>query len=137
MIVNQYQDHGPPRIDGFDAIQARKIVNCQICRTQIHTRPIIKRLGFNFGTICRACEEIFSEEDLQLTANMLKAYGGYFGKYRNLKMSVFRVIEALSRQQFTVRDGSDKVAYDVKILHSALMFGITPSQLRSGIKLAD
>jgi len=137
MIVNQYQDQVPTRIDGFDAIQARKIIKCRICRTPIPTQPIIKRLGFHFGTICRVCEERFSEEDLQLTANMLKAYGGYFGKYRNLKMSVFRVIEALSRQQFSVRDGSDKVAYDVKILHSALMFGITPSQLRSGIKFAD
>ncbi|MFX0136700.1 MAG: hypothetical protein ACFFDN_23895, partial [Candidatus Hodarchaeota archaeon] len=72
-------------------------------------------------------------EDLELMANMFFAYGGYFGKLKGRGFSVYKVLKELTSEIQVQETPIEEV--NIKMMHRALLYGITPHQFIEGLKL--
>ena len=112
-------------------------VPCSICRADTFRQPSIMKLGYEYGLVCGQCAKHFSLEEIELMHNMFTAFGGHFGLLKQGKSSKYKVITKLI-DEFGMPNGNAKPSeLDVKILHKALLFGITPRQLLQGIRLLN
>jgi len=110
-------------------------IKCAICRQVVKERAIICRSGVNYKIICGDCHKRFSKEDIELMANMFAAFGGYFGKYKDSKYSVFTTLKDLTAEIEIDEKNIDLKKLDVRTLHKALTRGITPQELFLGLKI--
>ena len=110
-------------------------IKCVLCRIDTKLDVKIKRIGNTFGTVCEECAKAFSDEEIELMHNMFTAFGGYFGKMSNSKELSYSKLEEIAKDyKEQYRDIND-VENDVKTLHSAFLYGISPQQLVKGLKL--
>ena len=100
-------------------------LRCSICRNKIKDIATCHQSPLTYGIACPVCYKRFSEDDLEVVSNLLFAYGGYFGKYKNSKFSLFN---ALAEVIGDVQDTLDTDDMNFKLLHRALLNGITPHQ---------
>lgn len=110
-------------------------IKCVLCRNDTKLNLKIKKIGNAFGTVCEECAKAFNDEEIELMYNMFTAYGGYYGKMSNSKELSYSKLEEIAKaykEQY--RDIND-VESDIKTLHSAFLYGISPQQLVKGIKL--
>ena len=110
-------------------------IKCVLCRIDTKLDVKIKRIGNTFGTVCEECAKAFSDEEIELMHNMFTAFGGYYGKMSNSKELSYSKLEEIAKDyKEQYRDIND-VENDVKTLHSAFLYGISPQQLVKGLKL--
>jgi len=109
----------------------RSFVTCSICKQEIVGKHRFIELAMNYGVICPECDNKFNDDEIELISNIFTAYGGYFGslKGKSGKSDINLIIKHLSNLQ---KDGKEKIGIntlDIKILHQALLHGISPSQI--------
>ena len=110
-------------------------IKCVLCRIDTKLDVKIKRIGNTFGTVCEECAKAFSDEEIELMHNMFTAFGGYYGKMSNSKELSYSKLEEIAKDyKEQYRDIND-VENDVKTLHSAFLYGISPQQLVKGLKI--
>ena len=110
-------------------------IKCVLCRNDTKLDVKIKRIGNTFGTVCEECAKSFSDEEIELMHNMFTAFGGYYGKMSNSKELSYSKLEEIAKDyKKQYRDIND-VENDVKTLHSAFLYGISPQKLVKGLKL--
>ncbi len=113
------------------------IVQCRICHNDTKKQSKIVKLGNNYGIICSECSKMFSLEDIDLMHNMFTAFGGYFGMLKDTLSSTYKIITNLVKEYNIQEKDLKATEVDVKVLHKALLYGITPRQLIQGVKLLN
>ncbi|MFX1419607.1 MAG: hypothetical protein ACFE9N_11865 [Promethearchaeota archaeon] len=113
---------------------SREAIRCGICRTEITHGASIYQEGLTFGVVCEHCYKHNSPEDLEMMANLFLAYGGYFGKLKNSKFSVYRTIKKLITDYQKNREPDLLIEMNIKMMHRALLYGVTPQELIQGLK---
>ncbi|MFX0141634.1 MAG: hypothetical protein ACFFDN_48805 [Candidatus Hodarchaeota archaeon] len=106
---------------------------CGICRAEITNEASIYQEGLHLGVVCADCYKNNSKEDLELMANMFFAYGGYFGMLKEGNFSVYKVLKELTSEIEEQETSLDEI--NVKMMHRALLHGITLHQFIEGLKL--
>ena len=110
-------------------------VKCKLCQAEVKKTSQIVKLGTNYGVICADCAEQFSHNDRELIYNMCVAFGGYFGKLRTPTTNNYEIIKSLA-EQYQINNEVIKIAsLDVRILHIAFLYGISPSQIVQGLRI--
>jgi hypothetical protein len=110
-------------------------IKCVLCRIDTKLDVKIKRIGNTFGTVCEECAKAFSDEEIELMHNMFTAFGGYYGKMSNSKELSYSKLEEIAKDYKEQYRDINEVENDVKTLHSAFLYGISPQQLVKGLKL--
>ena len=110
-------------------------VKCVICRSNTNSYLKIKKIGMSFGTVCEDCSKSFSEKEMGLIHNMFTAFGGYFGLLSNSKETSYSKLKEIAEDYKTQNKDIANIENDIKTLHSAFLYGITPKQLMQGLKL--
>ena len=118
-------------------IKRKKVgaVECAVCRSCENAEFKIKRLGRSFGVVCGDCLEEFSDEDLELMHNMFTAFGGHFGKLGASKEERYKRLQDIARIYDKEGKKAVNVKSDVKTMHRAFLYGITPVQLVQGLRV--
>ena len=110
-------------------------VKCKLCQTEVKKTSQIVKLGANYGVICSDCAEEFSPKDRELIYNMMVAFGGYYGKLRTPTTNNYEIIKLLSEQHQLANREISIASLDVRVLHKAFLYGISPSQVVQGLKI--
>jgi hypothetical protein len=110
-------------------------VKCKLCQSDVKKTSQIVKLGPNYAVICRDCAEEFSPSDRELIYNMCLAFGGYFGKLRTSKTNNYKIIKSLSEEYRITKKEGNIASLDVRILHKAFLYGISPSQIVQGLHI--
>ena len=110
-------------------------VKCGICRNEIKRGASIYQEGLTFGVVCEKCYRSNSQEDLELMANLFLAYGGYFGKLKEKKFSVYKTIKKLISNIQPGKEPDTLIEMNIKMMHQALLYGVTPQELIQGLKI--
>lgn len=108
-------------------------VKCKLCKSDVKRTSHIVKLGPNYAVICRDCAEEFSSSDRDLIYNMCVAFGGYFGKLRTSKTNNYKIIKSLLEEYRITKKKGNIASLDVRILHKAFLYGISPSQIMQGL----
>ncbi|MFX0005449.1 MAG: hypothetical protein ACFFA7_06200 [Promethearchaeota archaeon] len=114
---------------------SRDVIKCGICRNEIKRGASIYQEGLSFGVVCEECYKNNSQEDLELMANLFLAYGGYFGKLKQNKFSVYKIIKKLMVKFQPGKDLDSLIDINIKMMHQALLYGVTPQELIQGLKI--
>lgn len=112
-----------------------EFVKCGICRNEIERGASIYQVGLTFGVVCENCYKNNSQEDLELMANLFMAYGGYFGMLKQKKFSVYKIIKNLMAQFQPGKNLDILIDLNIKMMHQALLYGVTPQELITGLKI--
>lgn len=113
--------------------QKVKAVRCDICQKDLNKKAIFYHTAINDKIICESCYKTFSKDDIELMVNLFSAYGGYFGKYQKLKISVYNRLKELSGIDIEQDAISGAEGLNLRLLHTALQFGFTPKECFQGI----
>lgn len=106
-------------------------IRCAICHADINEFNPVFQSKVNYSIICSKCMVLFSEEEIEVALNLLILYGGYFGQYKEKK---FSVIEQLLKIVDNEGDKIDIETTNMKLLHLALIHGITPKQFNHSME---
>ena len=110
--------------------EKRNFVKCSICKKEITGKHRFIELAMNYGIICGECDNIFDNDEIELISNLFTAFGGYFGaKKEDSAKNASKYIKQLSNIDRTIDNRIDLNTLDVKILHQALLHGISPRQI--------
>ncbi len=110
-------------------------IKCGICRSEIKKGAQIFQEGLHFGIVCSQCHDNTSKEDLELMANMFLAYGGYFGKLKDPRFSIGAILKDLLKENKVDKKCASIDELNIKLLHSALLHGLTPQQFIRGLEI--
>ncbi|MFW9822409.1 MAG: hypothetical protein ACFFE4_05715 [Candidatus Thorarchaeota archaeon] len=110
-------------------------VKCGICRNEIFDRAELHQAGLNLGVVCCNCYKQFSTKDLEMMANMFIAYGGHFGMVKDTKFSLVKTLENILKKSLREKDVFDSEQINIKLIHKALLHGITPEQYVRNLSL--
>ena len=110
-------------------------IKCVLCRNDTKLNIKIKKIGNAFGTVCEECVKAFNDEEIELMHNMFSAFGGYFGKMSNSKELSYAKLEEIAKGYKEQNKNINNIENDIKTLHSAFLYGISPQQLVKGVKL--
>ena len=128
MEINSINTEPTPHI-------THEMVKCGICRNEIRRGASIYQEGLTFGVVCESCYKNNSQQDLELMANLFLAYGGYFGKLKQNKFSVYKTIKKLMAKFQPGKDLDTLIELNNKMMHQALLYGVTPQELIHGLKI--
>ena len=109
-------------------------VKCVLCRSNTHSSFKIKKIGMSFGIVCEDCLRSFSDKEMELIHNMFIAFGGHFGLLSNSKESSYSKLKEIAEDYKILNKDIADIENDIKTLHSAFLYGITPRQLVQGLK---
>jgi hypothetical protein len=110
-------------------------VKCVLCRNDTNRDVKIKKIGNSFGTICEDCAKSFNDEEIELMYNMFRAFGGYYGKMSKSKELSYSKLEEIAKDYSERNKDIDEIENDIKTLHIAFLYGISPQQIVKGLKL--
>jgi len=108
-------------------------VKCKLCQADLKKTSRIVKLGTNYSVICSDCADEFSPNDRELLYNMSIAFGGYYGKLRTPTTNNYKIIKSLAEQYQIAKEKINIASLDVRILHQAFLYGISPSQVVQGL----
>ncbi len=111
------------------------VIRCGICRNELKKGATIYQEGLSFGVVFSDCYRANSEQDLELIANMFLAYGGYFGMLKRKKFSVYKALKKLISEIQGSKDSENIIELNTKMLHQALLYGVTPQEFIQGLKI--
>ena len=121
-MITESQDYG-------------RTIKCSICRHEIKDRATLCQTGVNYGIVCVDCYQKFSAEDLELIANLLTAFGGYFGQYQRSEFSILRILKAIHVDLLPVYEENGIEELNIRMLHRALLHGISPEEYIENLEL--
>jgi hypothetical protein len=111
----------------------RSFIKCSICKQEIIGKHRFIELAMNYGVICPECDKNFNDEEIELISNLFTAFGGYFGSRKGKsEISKNQIMKKLLNLYKECDKKIDINALDIKILHQALLHGISPSQIVQG-----
>ncbi len=110
-------------------------VKCVLCRNDTNLNVRIKKIGNSFGTVCEECAKTFNDEEIELMHNMFAVFGGYFGELSNSKELSYSKLEEIAKDYNEQNKDINNIENDIKTLHFAFLYGISPQQLVRGLKL--
>ena len=114
--------------------EKRTYVKCSICKKEITGKHRFIELAMNYGVICPECDNLFDDNEIELISNLFTAFGGHFGaKKGNSARNPSQFISKLSNIHKLNEKRIDLNTLDVKILHQALLHGISPRQIIQGL----
>lgn len=112
----------------------RSFVKCSICKQEILGKHRFIELAMNYGVICPECDNKFNEDEIELISNLFTAYGGYFGSKKSITENSTHQIMKKILNLYNVSGKNIEInALDIKILHQALLHGISPRQIVQGL----
>ena len=111
------------------------VVKCRLCQAAVKKTSKIVRLGTSYGVICHDCAEEFDPKDRELIFNMCTAFGGYYGKLRDKNTNNYQIIKAISEQYNIHYKGTSLTSLDVRALHQAFLYGISPAQIVQSLRI--
>ncbi|MBY9017642.1 MAG: hypothetical protein KGD66_02310 [Candidatus Lokiarchaeota archaeon] len=113
----------------------RSFVKCSICKKEIMGKHRFIKLAMNYGVICKECDNKFNDDEIELISNLFTAYGGYFGSKKGTsENSIPQIMKKLSNlHKESEKKNIEINALDIKILHQALLHGISPRQIVQGL----
>lgn len=111
------------------------IIKCSLCNHEIKERATVYPTGLEVKVVCIDCYRRFSEEDLELIANLLRAFGGYFGQYKRGEISIKKILKAIHKDLLSVNKNLEATQINIKMLHKALLHGITPREYIDNLEL--
>ena len=106
-------------------------IRCSICRAEIVDRSRLYQESKDLRVICGDCREKFTDEDLQVIPNLFVIYGGYFGMLKHELYSETDFVGDLVEELDAMEDIVDVEQVNRKMLHNALLHGLTPEQIVS------
>ena len=107
---------------------------CDICQEEIKYRALFYELGINSGVICESCHRKFEKSEIELMINLFNAYGGHFGKFKELKISVYTRLKEMGELGVGKGKFSNADKINLELLHKALLFGFSPKEFFGGLK---
>ena len=110
-------------------------VKCSICHRNANSQIKIKKIGSSFGIVCDKCLRLLTDREIELMHNMFTAFGGYFSKMSNSKEVTYSKLKKIAEDYKALNRDVADIENDIKTLHSAFLYGITPRQLVLGLKL--
>ena len=110
-------------------------VRCVLCQSKSNSDFKIKKIGMSFRIVCEDCSTSFSDKEMELIHNMFTAFGGNFGLLSNSKETSYLKLKEIAEDYKALNKDIANIENDVKTLHSAFLYGITPRQLVQGLKL--
>lgn len=110
-------------------------VRCVLCQSNTNSNFKIKKIGMSFRIVCEDCLSSFSNKEMELIHNMFTAFGGNFGLLSDSKESSYSKLKEIAEDYKALNKDLANIESDVKTLHSAFLYGITPKQLVQGLKL--
>jgi hypothetical protein len=111
------------------------VVKCSLCHHEIKERATLYPTGFEVKIVCVDCYRRFSEKEIELIANLLRAFGGYFGQYRRGTISIVKILKAIHTDLLSVYKDAEAVQINIRMLHKALLHGITPNEYIANLEL--
>ena len=112
----------------------RSFVTCSICKQEIVGKHRFIELAMNYGVICPECDNKFNDDEIELISNLFTAYGGYFGSRKDIsENSTHQIMKKLSNLYKANEKNIEVNALDIKVLHQALLHGISPRQIVQGL----
>ena len=114
--------------------QSHQSIRCGICRRIIEDRAQIYQAGISLGVVCVECYKRFSSEDMELMTNLFIAYGGYFGKQKSSEFSTNKMLKSILSEMQLQKKNINVESINIKMLHNALLHGITPKQYVEALK---
>ncbi|KKK61356.1 hypothetical protein LCGC14_3015140 [marine sediment metagenome] len=110
-------------------------ITCSICRAEIVDRSQLYQVGTNLSVVCTTCHRTFSEEDLHMMVNLFLLYGGYFGMLGSESFSSLEFVGDLVEELDATDDQINIEYLNTKMLHNALLHGLTPEQYVNELKM--
>ena len=110
-------------------------VRCVLCQSNSNSNFKIKKIGMSFKIVCENCLKSFSDEEMELIHNMFTAFGGNFGLLSDSKEASYSKLKEIAEDYKALNKDVANIENDVKTLHLAFLYGITPKQLVQGLKL--
>lgn len=110
-------------------------VTCSICQRNASLQIKIKKIGSSFGIVCCECSRLFTDKEIELMHNMFTAFGGYFSKMSTSKEVTYSKLKEIAEDYRSREKDIENIENDVKTLHAAFLYGISPQQLVKGLKL--
>ncbi len=98
-------------------------LKCAICHNDIKEHNHLYQSERNKSIVCPRCWKLFSKEDIELIIDLFFAYGGYFGKNHSSDFSLNEILKDLIQEP---ENKYDLEVLNIKLLHKALLCGITP-----------
>jgi hypothetical protein len=111
------------------------VVKCSLCHHEIRERATLCPTGLEVKVVCVDCYRRFSEEELELIANLLRAFGGFFGQYKRGTISIVKILKAIHQDLLSASKDAEAVQINIKMLHKALLHGITPKEYIENLEL--
>ena len=115
-------------VDSHNKDKSPLSLHCSICHTKITNRASIFQESLHLGVLCPKCHGNNNQEDLELMANLFLAFGGFFGMNKDVEFDFEATLRELVDEVHTVDSHSSIENLNVKLLHCALLHGITPHQ---------
>jgi len=115
--------------------KSSSFVKCNICHRNANSQIKIKKIGSSFGIVCNKCLRLFTDKEIELIHNICTAFGGYFSKMSNSKEVTYSKLKEIAEEYKSRNKDIQDIENDIKSLHSAFLYGITPQQLVKGLKL--
>jgi len=109
-------------------------VRCVLCQSKSNFNFKIKKIGMSFRIVCEDCSNTFSDKEMELIHNMFTAFGGNFGLLSNSKEASYLKLKEIAEDYKALNKDVANIENDVKTLHLAFLYGITPKQLVQGLK---
>jgi hypothetical protein len=107
-------------------------IRCAICHSDISNETKTFQSTVNYGIICPKCVEQFKKEEIEIALNLFLLYGGYFGQYKRADFSIIeRLIELFEEEG----ESFNFEITNMKLLHEALIHGITPKEFNRSLEL--
>ena len=110
-------------------------IRCSICRTEIVDRSRLYQESKDLRVICGDCREKFTDEDLQVIPDLFVIYGGYFGMLKCESYSETDFVGVLVEELDAMEDIVDVEQVNRKMLHNALLHGLTPEQYTKKLRV--
>ena len=101
-------------------------IKCSICRADIKNLRAMYQSRLKMGVICKACQERFSEDDIEMIVNLFFAYGGYFGQFEKSEFSMDDTIGEIAEELDIGKSTFHE--QNMKMMHKILTHGITPKE---------
>ncbi len=110
-------------------------LKCDICDTRFRENARIYKVNNDIGYVCQQCNDNFSKEDIYLIIDLFKSYGGYFGKFDDIKLSLDNILTEFYDRISADGNLKNTFEYNRKLCHKALLNGYTPKQLIQKMKV--